>query len=355
MCEKYDICITNPPYMGNKGINIKLGNVIKLNYPNSKMDLCVAFIERCIKFTKKNKYIAMITMHSWMFLGSFEKFRKNLIKEKYICNLVHLGTKGFDDINGEVVQTVSFVLKNNFINKKGSYLRLVKYDTSKLKNQQFFNLNNRYIIKQSIFDNIPMNVIGYWLNSNLLDAFKSNTIGSVSDVVKGLDTCDNDRFVRLWFEIDFYKIGLGITSNKETYNNKWFPYAKGGEFRKWYGNNNNIVMWENYGVILRSLKTSDGKQKSRPQNTRYYFKEGITWSSINGSTLALRYMNNSIFGGGGSALFLEDDLYYILGILNSKVSSNIINILNPTLNVLVTDIKNIPLRKDSNLLENVLS
>lgn len=353
MCKKYDICSTNPPYMGNKGINVKLGNMIKSNYPNSKMDLCVAFIERCLKFTKKNKYTAMITMHSWMFLGSFENFRKYLIKKIYICNLIHLGTRAFDDIGGEVVQTVSFVLKNNFMNQKGNYVRLVNYNTSALKKQQFFNINNRYNINQSIFYNIPMSIIGYWLNDNLLDAFKNSTIGSVSDVVKGLDTCDNDTFVRLWFEIDFYKIGFGITTNKETYNNKWFPYAKGGEFRKWYGNNNNVVMWENDGNILRNLKTSDGKQKSRPQNTRYYFKEGITWSSINGSTLALRYMNNSIFGGGGSALFLKDDLYYILGILNSKVSSNIIDILNPTLNVLVTDIKNIPLKKNFNLLEKV--
>lgn len=344
--KKYDVCVTNPPYMGNKGMSTKLGNYIKLNYNNTKMDLCISFIERCLKFTKNNKYVSMITMHSWMFLGSFENFRKSIIDNVYISDLLHLGTRAFDEIGGEVVQTVSFIIRKNNFEKIGNYIRLVNYNASELKKEKYFDSSNKYKVSQCTFKNIPMNVIGYWLNKNLINSFKNNNIGSVSEAVKGLDTCDNDTFVRLWFEIKFKKIGFDKNGNEETYNNKWFPYAKGGEFRKWYGNNNHVVMWENDGVILRNLKTPDGKQKSRPQNTRYYFKNGLTWSSINGSSLALRYMSNSIFGGGGSALFSSDNLQYILGLLNSKVSSSIIDILNPTLNVLVTDIKNIPLRKE---------
>ena len=181
------------------------------------------------------------------------------------------------------------------------------------------------------------------------------SIGQSSNVVKGLDTCNNDVFLRQWSEVNYNKIGFNINDNEFTFNHKWFPYSKGGGYRKWYGNNAMVVDWEDNGAVLRNLKTPTGKLKARPQNMKYYFKEGLTFSSISSKALSIRYMENSIFGGGGSGLFTENSkfAYFYLAILNSKVSQYILDIVNPTMNKLVGDLLSIPIPDYNDIVSDI--
>ena len=225
-----------------------------------------------------------------------------------------------------------------------TYIRLTDYKDSDSKEQGFFKSENRYEAKQSDFEKIPGSPIAYWVSDGIKEIFQNKNIGQFASPVKGLDTCNNDLYVREWFEVNIEKIGFKILDIAMTLNSyKWFPYNKGGDFRKWYGNNENITLWENDGEVLRNLRDVNGKIKSRPQNTKYYFKKGGTWSSISSYSLSVRLMKNSIFGGGGSAIFPNDDINYMIAFMNSKVLINLVKILNPTLNMLVGDISNSPI------------
>lgn len=344
LSNKYEVVITNPPYMGNGNLNRNLSSYIKDKYPDSKSDLYSVFIERCQFQTKRHFFFALITQHSWMFLSSFEKLRLNMMKNNLI-NMVHLGTRAFEELKGEVVQTAAFVYrKSNISNYNSGFIRLVDYGSQELKIAEFNNKINYYRKKIENFNIIPNKSFAYWINETATNNFRFNSLSSVAVAVKGLDTCDNDKFVRNWYEVDVNKVGFKINACSDTYNFKWFPYSKGGGYRKWYGFNLKVVNWENDGAELRNLRNSDGKIKSRPQNTRYYFKEGLTWSTITSNKLSMRTMNKSIFGGGGSGLFTEGDIYYLLGLLNSNVADFYLKLLNPTLNYLVNDLLAIPFR-----------
>lgn len=348
LTQKYDVVITNPPYMGSSNMDKTLSDFVKKQYPDSKSDLFAVFIERCKEMVKENGYQAMITQHAWMFLSSYEKLRKKLLQIDTI-NMAHLGPRAFDEIGGEVVQTTSFILQNCHVPKrKGTYVRLIDYKSESEKEQAFLSTDHcpLYTIDQSNFSKIPGSPVAYWVSEDVLQIFRHDSLATIVDAVKGLDTCNNDLFVRQWEEVDIKKIGFNISEVSKTYDYKWYPYSKGGGFRKWYGFNEIVVNWENNGEVLKNLRNDKGKIKSRPQNIRFYFQEGLTWSSITSYKLSLRYMNNSIFGGGGSALFMKQDykqdLHYILGLINSKVTDYILRIINPTMNYLVNDILKIP-------------
>lgn len=345
LSQRYDVVTTNPPYMGSSGMNAQLSDFVKKNYPDSKSDLFACFIEECGKLVKNHGYYAMITQHAWMFLSSYENLRKKLM-QKTTVNMAHLGARAFDEIGGEVVQTTAFVMTGHIVDYKGTYARLVDIVGENEKREAFLSEENRYTAKQENFSKIPGSPVAYWVSENFVRAFEKNNLKNHVNAVKGLDTCDNDTFTRMWYEIERRKLSLEKKDTIETFTHKWYPYCKGGGYSKWYGFMERVVNWENDGAILRNLRDKNGKIKSRPQNIRYYFKEGLTWSTITSYKLSLRYMNNCIFGGGGSAMFCNDKLYYYLGFINSCVTEYALSLLNPTLNFLVGDILSLPIIED---------
>lgn len=231
LAQKYSVVCTNPPYMGSSGMGVKLGEYVKKNYPDSKSDLFAVFIERCGQMAKQNCYQAMITQHAWMFLSSFEKLRAKLLLTDTV-NMAHLGARAFDEIGGEVVQTTSFVLRKSHINGcKGTYCRLIEPTTQKGKEDMFLAGENRYESAQDNFSKIPGSPIAYWVSENTLSTFsESRKLSNCCETKKGLATSDNNRFLRLWFEVQNSNIGWNCKSNSETkkLQEKWFPLNKGG-------------------------------------------------------------------------------------------------------------------------------
>ncbi|MGN8647572.1 BREX-1 system adenine-specific DNA-methyltransferase PglX [Gracilibacillus sp. HCP3S3_G5_1] len=344
----YDVVITNPPYMGNRGMNKLLKEYVKKNYNKSNFDLYAAFIERINDLTETYGINSSITQHSWMFLSSFEDLRKYILNHCTILNLVHLGSKAFDDIGGEVVQTSSQTFRKIAVpNYNSAFIRLVDYNDSLSKRDHFSQSKNKLYINQKSFHNIPGSPIAYWATKRVREIFKeSNTLEEIAKPRQGMATADNDRFLRNWYEVSHNRIGFGIeTSSKAKQSDyKWFPYNKGGSYRKWYGNFEKIVNWENDGYEIKNFKDSNGKLKSRPQNLDYMFKEGITWSFVSSSNFGVRYTPKGfLFDVGGSSLFPDEDIYIYLSYLASKVSPYFISFINPTLNFQVGNVASLPL------------
>ena len=336
LTNKYEAVVTNPPYMGGKGFSPKLKTYVEKNYKDSKSDLFAVFIERCNEFTKKNCYTSMITMQSWMFLSSYETFRKNIIEKTEIKTLNHLGTRAFSEIGGEVVSTVAWVSQKKNPKNDGIYLRLVDYNNADLKEEEFFNKNNYFQAKQKDFEKIPGSPIAYWVSNHTREIFEKNQkLGEVGEAKQGLATADNNRFLRLWNEVSYNKIGYNMSNSKEALESKkkWFPCNKGGEFRKWYGNQEYLVNWENDGYEIKNFYDEKGKLRSRPQNTEYYFKESISWGLITSGGSSFRYFPKGfIFDISAVTYFIEKKEREILGVLNSKYFLELSQIINPTIN-----------------------
>ena len=336
LVNQYETVVTNPPYMGGKGFSTKLKAYTEKNYKDSKSDLFAVFIERCNEFTKKNCYTSMITMQSWMFLSSFENLRKNIIEKTEIKTLNHLGARAFSEIGGEVVSTVAWISQKKSPNNDGIYLRLVDYNNAELKEEEFFNKNNYFQAKQKDFEKIPGSPIAYWVSNHTREIFEKNQkLGEVGEAKQGLATADNNRFLRLWNEVSYNKIGYNMSNSKEALESKkkWFPCNKGGEFRKWYGNQEYLVNWENDGYEIKNFYDEKGKLRSRPQNTEYYFKESISWGLITSGGSSFRYFPKGfIFDISAVTYFIEKKEREILGVLNSKYFLELSQIINPTIN-----------------------
>lgn len=344
MAAKYDIVITNPPYLGSSRFSSLLSTYVTANYPEGKSDLStVMYLKAMNDFAKHEGFISFITITSWMFLSSFEKYRAQMLKKQTIINLVDFGSELFDGKVGHNL-IAAWVAKNEYAKYTMTAVRLVDYNFSRRdeKEFEFFQERNRYTAQQDNFSKIPGAPVAYWVSEKTASVFTGESIGSYAIAVKGLDTCDNERFVRQWQEVSISSIGFNIEDASSTYMHKWYPYTKGGGFRRWYGFYEMVVNWYSDGKDLKNLRTPNGKIKSRPQNTRFYFKSGLTWSSITSYKLSMRYMENSIFGGGGSAMFCKKNELFTLGILNSAVGNYFLSILNPTINFLVNDILSIP-------------
>lgn len=348
LTASYTSVVTNPPYMGAGNMNPSLKSYLDIHYPIAKYDLMTVFMMVAEDVVVPNGYWAMIDLPSWMFIPSFTDFREHILENESLLSLLHLGRGIF----GSDFGSVSFVFQKSDSFREGYYRRLFKEHVQVRSVERIHQLfldhdYGYYTAHQEDFLKLPGYVIGYWVSPSILESFKHNRISAYATAVKGLDTCDNPRFVRLWPEVAFSKVGLSINSTDDTYNHKWFPYSKGGGFKKWYGLYDYVVNWENDGEVLRNLRDENGKIKSRPQNTRFYFKEGITWSSITSSRPSFRYMNNSIFGGGGSALFSKRDIKLIGGFMNSKLVTHYLQIINPTINFLVGDMLSLPVKFSS--------
>lgn len=342
LSDTYDVSVTNPPYMGGGKMDPPLKKYVQKNYPISKADLFSVFIEKMIELTSNIGYIGMITMHSWMFLSNFEKLRKE-IQNHTIINMAHLGTRAFGDIGGEVVQTTTFILqKAKREEYLGSYERLVDYDSQDDKEKMYLEMvndkdnNDVYHVDQLNFDKIPGSPIAYWASENLINDFEKGTsLGEVVQAKVGLQTGDNKRFLRQWFEVGIDNISFDSHSIKDSVESgkKWFPYNKGGSYRKWYGNYDYVVNWQNDGYEIKHFADDKGKIRSRPQNTEFYFKEAVTWSDITTSMLSARYiLGNDIHDVVGMSIFgNHNTLIKILGFINSKVATHIMRIINPTI------------------------
>lgn len=367
MSKKYDVCTTNPPYMGRKSMSLKLINFVDEYYPNSKYDLFAIFIENGLKRTRNGRYCSMVTMQSWMFLSSYEKMRLDIISKTSIINQIQIGYNSFPGMNSQIAHATSFIFKNKNIKEYNSkFLNLNNAPITADKNDIFIKCKGSedfYIIKSKEFCKIPGTTISYWMTPNIGDVFlNSKNLSLVAPPRQGLATGDNDTFVRLWHEVGLDRIGFKFedsnTAQETEY--KWFPYNKGGGFRKWYGNNLNVVDWYKDGKNIKQdklYKLSIGKclpSNSKPKNTQYYFKKGITWSLISTSNFAARISDGGfIFDVGGSTAFpTSNNLYYILGLMSSKVTYELLKFIAPTINFQVGDIGNIPVIFTKNELSN---
>lgn len=277
LAQKYDVVVTNPPYMGSSGMGAKLAEFVKKNYPDSKSDLFAVFIEACGGMTKQNGYQAMITQHAWMFLSSFEKLRDKLL-QKDTMNMAHLGARAFDEIGGEVVQTTSFVLRSSRIDEyKGTYCRLIEPTSEQGKEDMFLAGKNRYTAQQSNFSKIPGSPVAYWVSTAFLTIFTSGLLKDVGTTRKGMFTGNNDLWLKFWQEISFEKFG-----------HQYKPYNKGGPYRKWYGNNDYVVNWGENGQAIKSFKGSGNI------NDANNFLKCVTWSLITSGKPSFRLIDDTI-------------------------------------------------------------
>lgn len=353
LAQKYEVVVTNPPYMGGGSMSAKLSNFVKTNFADSKSDLFAVFMEVCHKMNAENGYQAMITQHAWMFLSSFEKLRAK-IQKLDIVNMVHLGSRAFEEIGGEVVQTTSFIFANKHMdNYKGTYCRLVEPITQVGKEEMFLAKENRYVACSGNFSEIPGAPVAYWVSDNFKKSFSDGIkIKSLGRATLGMRTGDNERFLRLWFEIEnvkFYSVAYSAKEAKMSAA-KWFPYNKGGKYRKWYGNTESVVNWENDGYEIK-----ENTRRVYPQlgdnlgwkitSEDKYFTKGIAWSRISSSNFGVRLCDsNLIFDTNAPMFFPNDDkhLKYIAAFMCSKIAGVILSLLNPTLTFQVVDVANLP-------------
>lgn len=334
MERKYWVTCTNPPYAGTSNLSANVNNFVKKNYPDSKADLFAVFIERCRQMTADNGYQAMITQHSWMFLSSFEKLREKMMLTETV-NMAHLGARAFEEIGGEVVQTTAFVRCANHVDGyKGTYCRLIEPTSQQGKEEMFLAGENRYTANQDDFAKIPGTPISYWLSANVIKAFEYGLVDNISKCCKGLDSGDNARFLRLWYEP---KITEVVFNSNDGNNASWVPHNKGGGFRKWYGNRDYVINWKNNGAEIKAHPAA------RPQNIDYFFRCAFTWSTL-ATDLAFRYLPmGSVSDSKGSIGIVKNlSIYYCLAYFNSKVCREFMKVLAPTLDFSVGSVKRLP-------------
>ena len=364
MARKYWVTCTNPPYAGTSNLSANVNNFVKKNYPDSKADLFAVFIERCRQMTVNNGFQAMITQHAWMFLSSFEKLREKMMLTETV-NMAHLGARAFEEIGGEVVQTTSFVRCVNHVDGyKGTYCRLIEPTSQQGKEDMFLAEGNRYTANQDDFAKIPGSPVAYWASRNLITVFaNSHPVSDISKGKSGQNTGDNNRFLRLWHEVDCFDIGFSLPDEYDGNAYKWIPYNKGGEYRRWYGNYNYVVNWKNDGADIKAyaVKRNGGKHWSRYiQNLDCLYKEGITWSIITSGMFSMRYLPKGfICDYAGCAIFPSQEVnFYLLGLFNTKMVELILKMINPTINCQPGNVGSIPLiisSKDKNRIDMIVN
>ena len=360
LSPKYHVVIANPPYMGNRSMAGRLQAFAKDSYPNSKSDLFAMFIERNLDLANKRGSVAMITMQSWMFLSSFETLRTAILQKSTIVSMAHLGARAFDSIGGEVVSTTAFVITNSKDTKfKGSFLRLTDGRSEAEKDTNLKERRSKpFLASTEDFKKIPGSPIAYWVSDTVRNTFThAPQFGEIAKPRQGLATGCNDIFLRAWHEVSLKEIGFGLASRDEAVETglKWFPYNKGGDWRKWYGNCEYVVDWEDDGIRIRNFKDENGKVRSRPQNTEYYFREGITWADITTNSFAARHAPNGfIFDVKGSSGFpARSMLKQVIGLMNSKLMLGFMQILNPTTTFQVGDMARVPFQPPEDSKKNL--
>lgn len=330
MAQKYNVVVTNPPYMGIGGGNYKLNNFVKEKYNNSKNDLFAVFIEKANKMVRRNGYQAMITMHSWMFIGTFETLRKSMLKDEFV-GLLHLGIKAFEEIGNDIVQTCTFVIRKTLIEGKSSvFVKLDNYKNYEDKKNAYLNKLGLMTSSTDKFSSIPGSVFAYWVNDGFINNFSIGTrIEDYSQFTGSQNiTGDNEKYLRFFWEI-----------SDSTLNDRWRFYAKGGDYRQYYGNLQLVVDWSNAArQFYKDNKTSN------LLNEEFWYKEGITYSAITSRGTGFRYLpKGCIFDKGGPSINVNSHLFEILALLNSNVAKYYFWVFNPSINLQVKDIKNFPI------------
>ena len=350
LSEKYHTVVTNPPYAGTSNLSPKLNSYIKENYPDSKSDLFAVFIERCSEMTVENGYQAMITQHSWMFLSSFEKLRKKMMQSE-IINMAHLGARAFEEIGGEVVQVTAFVRCIEHIKDyRGTYCRLIEPTSQQGKEKMFLDGENRYITVQDNFKKIPGEPVAYWLTNNSFNVFNNNILGDLTTASVGIQTGDNELFIHLWWEIIYDNICFSAKKKEDSFQEKkHFPYNKGGEFRKWSGNDYYVVNWQDDGKDVKYNSLSTGHHYQQ-YSDELKFKPLVTWSRITSGLPAFRYKRYGYLSDmAGFCLYSNHiDLRYIAALCNSIVSTYYLQVLAPTLNIMTGQVLALPFISSQN-------
>ena len=351
LSQKYDAVVTNPPYMGASGMGAKLAEFIKKNYPDTKSDMSTVFMERTLKMCNPNGYMAMINIPVWMFLSSYEKLRNNLLVNSTIVNMVHPGRGIF----GSDFGTTTFVIgKKHLANYIGHYRRLfakqVEVESVEQREQRLFEGRGKFFADQNDFLKIPGAPIAYWVTKNSIAIFEhENLLGRIGQSTKGIITGNNDRYMRLWWEIPVEEINFSATSDDDAAMSemKWFPCTKGGNFRKWYGNKEYVINWKNRGYQI----LNDAKKENRHSQDYYNhlkFKQGISWSVLTTGSRSFRLENQNLIEHVGMAIFPHDphNNYYILAFLNSIVTTYYLMFLSPTVTVNAGEIGRLPVVSD---------
>ena len=326
----YTAVVANPPYMGDKNMNPYLKQFIIREYEHGKSDLYAAFLLKCIHLLSPSGKLGTINMQSWMFGASFERLRTDILA-LCIDSMLHLGAHTFDELSGEVVQNTCFVLTNSNQTSVGIYYRLLAGKNCREKETMMLTSNSVYKnVPQENFYRIPGNLIGYWVSENILNKFDEKSISDVAQARQGLATGDNDRFLRMWNEVSIKNIGFGCNDRQDAKESchKWFPYNKGGSYRKWYGNQELVIAFdeENYNALLQ--------QGNHLPSRHLYFKNSITWSALAGGSISLRYSPKGfVFDTKGQCIFSDSEklLKYLMGVLNSNVSKAFLTLMAPTL------------------------
>lgn len=352
LAGQYDAVITNPPYL-NK-FDDKLKKFIQGNYADYKADLFSVFMYRNFGLYKAGGYTAFMSPFVWMFIKSYEALRQYILTQKSISSLIQMEYSAFEEAT---VPICTFVLRNVQADYSGTYLRLSDFKGGMevqrqkvLEAQATPGCPYRYTAQQDNFRKIPGSPVAYWVGERFVEAFeRGKLLGTIADPRQGLATSDNDRFVRFWHEPSIARIVFTARNTEEALRlkAKWVPYNKGGDFRKWYGNNENVVNWENDGYEIKHIYDEKGKLRSRPQNTQYYFRESGSWSLISSKAAAFRYKPyGHVFDVSGMSFFSDDNLLYLLGLCNSNYAMDVLTIIAPTINFQCGDIAKIPVKID---------
>lgn len=348
MAQKYDVVVTNPPYMGNKGLNAKISEYLQTYYTDYKSDTFSAFIIRCGEMAKPNGFVGLFSPYVWMFIQSYEKLRNNLYSTKNITTLIQFEYSAFEEAT---VPVCTFVYQNSKTGESGIYFRLVDYrggmEVQRVKTLEAISNSQcgyRFTVSTENFKKIPGCPVAYWASDSMLQAFdRGKRLSSIVDVKSGLSTTNNDLFLRYWYEVSKDNIGFKLNTIDETkdLSFKWYPIAKGGNYRKWYGNNDYVVNWQDNGRDIK--QATKGAAGGRIVSPEYYFKKIVTWSGISSGEPSMRISENAIFGGGAKALYSINNYKQYLAFLNSVVALKMLQMLSPTLNYEAGHIGSLPL------------
>lgn len=354
LTDSYDAIVMNPPYMPTSRVDMLKEYAVK-NYPDSKTDLFSVFMDVCIDRLKEGGKYGMINMQSWMFLSSFETLRKKIIDTQHIDSLLHLGPRTFDELSGEVVQNAAFIIsKANPQIVEGVYYRLIEGKNCATKCEMYNAKKNCYTVAdQKQFEQIPGAPISYWVSKAIIESFSQIPVSSVLQTREGMATADNDRFLRMWYEVDkrlFTKLSKTAS--------KWYPYNKGGQYRKWYGNREFVVNWENDGFeIKNNIDPITKRIRSHNYNGEFGLKECATWTAISSDGMSMRYCEEGfLWDSKGASGFANINLKYIIGLLNSIVTFEYLKFLSPTLEIKVGHISKVPyIERNVQTISNIVS
>lgn len=358
LTDRYAAVIANPPYMGSSKMNEVLSEYVKKNYAEGKGDLFSVFMQVAESMLEPNGKYGMINMQSWMFLSSFEKLRTHILSQLHIDSMLHLGPQTFDELSGEVVQNTAFVIsKHQPLEEGGTYYRLVDGNNCREKEELFLahRCNNEdgnriYYpnVSQKNFEKIPGSPIGYWLGSNWGNIFNNYvSLGNKFAFKKGMSTGDNARFIRGWSEVSLEDIIFKCSSNEESlsFTQKWYPINYGGTYRKWYGNQHSVANWLHNGEEMKSNATilNNGGHWSRYiTSTDYFFRPGLSWNAISSGNICVRYFADGFIFCSASMCGYGESIKPVIGLLNSKVATDILKVLAPTMNYGPLQVKEIP-------------